>query len=67
MTITCRIIMQQKRKNVLIGLSVPEEINKWIEMEVGKNPFCDNRQQFILGTLRKMYREEVEKVEETEG
>jgi|TARA_B100002003_G_scaffold197385_1_gene187834 hypothetical protein len=56
--------MKQKRKNVLIGLSVPDEINKWIEMEVGKNPFCDNRQQFILGTLRKMYREEVEETKE---
>jgi hypothetical protein len=56
--------MKEKRKNVLIGLSVPDEINKWIEMEVQKNPFCDNRQQFILGTLRKMYREEVEETKE---
>ena len=52
--------MKEKRKSVPIGLSVPEEINEWLEMEVRKNPFCETRQQFILGTLRKMYREEVE-------
>ena len=52
--------MKEKRKSVPICLSVPEEINEWLEMEVRKNPFCETRQQFILGTLRKMYREEVE-------
>ena len=51
---------KKRKETVAIGLSVPEEINRWIEMEVKKNPYCDTRQDFIMGQLRKMYREEVE-------
>ena len=50
----------KRKEKVPIGLSVPPEINRWIEMEVKKNPYCDTRQDFILGTLRRIYREEVE-------
>ncbi len=52
---------KKKRKDTVpIGLSVPQEINSWIEMEVKKNPYCDTRQDFIMGQLRKIYREDVE-------
>ena len=36
---------------VKLHLSMPKELADWVEDEMSKNPYCQTRQDFIIGKL----------------
>lgn len=43
---------------VKLHLSMPKELADWVEEEMLKNPYCQTRQDFIIGKLNEVMKRE---------
>ena len=43
---------------VKLHLSMPKELADWVEEEMKRNPFCQTRQDFIIGKLTEIMKKD---------
>ena len=43
---------------VKLHLSMPKELAEWVENEMEKNPYCQTRQDFIIGKLTEIMKKD---------